>query len=178
MKEFNFEQFKFKLKQSTKKNFLQLKEENKDICAFGLYSDESAMSISISYNTAIHLNELQDEDPDEKTYYKWSPGEWICESDVIGDFEELNEELKPSAEERFSNDDEFLEFRDSLFNTAVEVLSELKSEGVFDGNDDNFVLLFSASEYENIEKEIKWVKQLNFEKSAKQFEDWLIEDSK
>ena len=178
MKEFNFEQFKSKLKKSTEKVFLQLKEKHKDICAFGLYSDESAMSISISYNTKNHLQEIQDEDPDEKVYYRWSPGEWFRESYLTGEFEELSEQLEPHTEERFSTEEEFLEFRRNLFDTAVEVLLELKNERLFKESDESFILLFSVSEYENIEKEIEWVKQLNAEKPAKEFEEWLIEDSK
>lgn len=178
MEKSDFEQFKSKLKQSTEKVFFQLKGKHKNICAFSLYSDESAMSISISYNTKNHLQEMQDEDPDEKIYYRWSPGEWFRESYVTDEFEELNEELEPRTEERFSTEKGFSEFRDKVFNTAVEVLSELKDEGLFNEFDEDFVLLFSVSEYENIEKEIEWVKQLNSEKSAKQFEEWLIEDSK
>lgn len=64
-----------------------------------------------------------------------------------------------------------------MFNTAVEVLLELKHQGLFDKFDEEFILLFSVSDYENIEKEIEWVKQLNAEKPAKQFEEWLIENS-
>lgn len=179
MQEFNFAQFKSKLKKSIEKAFLQLKQKHNDICAFGLYSDESAMSISISYNTKNHLKEMWDKDPDEKVYYRWSPGEWFSESYVTDEFEELNKELYLShlAEEKFSTEEEFLEFRENLFNAAVEVLLELKNEGLFDEFDEEFILLFSVSEYENIEKEIEWVKQLNPEKPAKQFEEWLIEDS-
>lgn len=179
MQEFNFKQFKSKLKKSTKKAFLQLREKHKNICAFGLYSDESAMSISISYNIQSHLKEMWDDDPDEKAYYRWSPGEWFCESYVNDEFEELNRELYPRhlAGERFSTDEEFLKFREDLFNTAVEVLLELKNEELFDEFNEEFILLFSVSEYENMEKEIEWVKQLNSEESAKQFEEWLIEDS-
>jgi len=65
-----------------------------------------------------------------------------------------------------------------LFDTAVKVLLELKNEDLFDEFDEQFILLFSVSEYENIDKEIEWVKQLNTEKPAKEFEEWLIEDSR
>jgi hypothetical protein len=180
MKEFNFEQFRLKLKKETEKVFLQLKENHDDLCAFGLYSDESAMSISISYNTQTHLKKMWVDDPEEKEYYQWSPGEWLEESYVNAEFEKLNRELYPrnSDGESFATDEQFLRFREKLFTIAVEVLLELKNEGLFNEFGGNFILLFSVSEFENVEKEIEWVKQLNAEEMSKRFEEWIIEDSK
>lgn len=178
MRELNFQQFKSKLKKSTRKVFLQLTKEYNDICAFGLYSDESAMSIAVSFNTESYFKEMWESDPDEKESYRWFPGEWFCESyQDSKDFDKLNKQISPnsSLNESFPTTTEFLEFRDNLYNTAVEVLSELKDEGLFSEFTNEFILLFAVSEFENEEKQIEWVEKLNSEKLSNEFEEWLKE---
>lgn len=61
----DYNYFKITLKEKIKliyKNYINQYDKD-DLCGFALYSDNSAMSISITINTYEYLNENLEEDP-------------------------------------------------------------------------------------------------------------------
>jgi len=176
MNKLNFSQFENDLYKITKEVFesFQEKKGTESICGFALYSDESASSISISLNTRDHLDELMLANPDDKQYYKWSPAEWKYEGLESNRMNELSRKLFDVATE--IEESEFVKFRDQVFDCCVRVLMQMKGEKVFSSTDEEFVLMFSVSDYSDIASEIKWVNTLNDEDLSKEFEEWITNE--
>jgi len=178
--EFDYSALKKDLKEKTKLTYLGILERlnKEEIAGFALYSDESAMSISVSCNTFQYLEELTYESEDEnresdRIYYKWTPGEWKYEMINNKEFNTLSEKLRGYAE-KLINDAQFLEHVDKTYNMAVEILEELKRENLFEGTKDNFVLMFGISDFSDIPMEISFVRRLNSDKLSSEFENWIV----
>lgn len=88
--------------------------------------------------------------------------------------EELNILLQENNDKRPSN--QWLKHRNEIYKIAVDVLSELKQEGTFDGLKKDFVLMFAISDFSDPKLEIGFVKKLNAPKIAQEFEQWLKEE--
>lgn len=171
--DFDIEEFKKDLKRLTKDTFEKCKKKInlKEISGFGLYSDNSAMTISISLNTYEHLKEMQEDEPGYDLYFKWSMGEWKYEMINLKEFEDLNELLQVSHDQLGQYN--FLKHRDSIYNCAVGVLEELRREAVFRRVADDFVLMFGVSDFSEPELEIDWVKKLNSKDKSKEFIEYI-----
>ena len=170
---FDYKNFEFELKEKTKIAFNACVEkiEIKDIAGFALYSDESAMTISASCNTYENLNRLQNKYPGSDIYFKWTPGEWKYELVREIEFEDLCTLLR---EAHFNETTGIFSIhRNRINSTAVKVLEELRAEGLFKDMNDGFVLMFGVSDFSDHKLEIGFVKRLNSEVLANEFEQWI-----
>jgi succinyl-CoA synthetase beta subunit len=50
---------------------------------------------------------------------------------------------------------------------------ELKDEGLFNSTANDFVLVFYATDSEERQNELKWIKELNKEALFKEYENWM-----
>ncbi len=164
--------FEKELHKRTEEILLQFRHQYTfdEMCGFALYSDESAMSISVSINTYDFLKEKNLKYPGNDSSFKFSPGEWKFEMFYIAAMEELNSFLQ---EMHFKVDEkEFDTYRRSIYDIAVKVLEQMKKEKMFPINE-QFVLLFSVSDYSDSDLEISYVKRLNSMKITDEFEYWI-----
>ena len=174
MDNFDYELFKEKLKEVSKQIYLKYEKQNgDDICGFALYSDDSAMSISISMNTYTYLNEQIKEDPSYECDFRFSPEEWKYDAIESEDIDRLSKLLE-SAHLRISRS-KLATHKDRIFNIATTVLEELKQENLFKALKDDFVLLFSMSEFSDTALLLSSFKQLNSGEMAVRYEQWLEE---
>lgn len=147
-----------------------LKEFGADeLCGFALYTDESAMSLSVSVNTAAHLNKVSKRQPEHRASYQWSPPEWKVEGYEEKLFAKLNDELYAFHEQLSGDSEKFVKFTGAFFAICVSVLKELKSVMPENINQD-FVLVFDISDYDDTAALIAWAKKLNSPKKGKEFE--------
>ena len=142
-----------------------------------MYSDASALTISVSCNTYKHLKEMQSEEEGHDDYFKWSVGEWKYETINAKEFAGLTNLLQEENSAVEGNQGKFIENRNRLFNTAVEVLEELRKEGLFDKMTREFVLMFGISDFSDVKLEISFAKRLNNEALANEFENWLLSEA-
>ena len=173
---FNYTNFEAELKKLTGETFNKClqKLDAAQFSGFALYSDESAMSISVSCNTQEHLKEALEEEKGHDAYFKWTPGEWKYEMVNSKAFETLNGEL--SQVHLADNGSDFLTHRNKIFRIAVKVLSDLKIERLFRTMSENFVLMFAVSDFSEPEFEIEFVKMLNTPMQVREFEEWIIKE--
>ena len=143
---------------------------NEEFCAFGLYSDEGAMTVCPSSNTKSYLAQKIKVDPEEKLYYKWSTAEWKLEFYGHEWFEEIDKILKAFHTKKHNQKD-FENFQSKLFESCVLALEQLKTEGLFN----DAIVVFSVSDYINTPLEISWIKRLNNNNEAEEFEKWAKE---
>ena len=170
---FDYEGFKESLKNVTRSTYetALTKMPPEDLCGFALYSDESAMSISVTINSAPHLAANRERKPRYADYYRWSPGEWKYETVNIAAFKDLNDLLQAALKE--VDQGSWRKHRNRIYDSAVRALEELKKEGLFKDVSDDFVLMFAVSELSEQELEIEWVERLNRKSLAEEFAAWL-----
>ena len=174
MYQFDYESFKSRLKEAAKQIFLKHAEQNREeICGFSLYSDESAMIILTSVNTYTYLHKQIKEEPLYEYDYRFSPEEWKYVAEESGEIDDLCKLLSNMHfEVAFA---EYNEHRDIVFNIAVEALVELKQEKLFAGLKNDFVLMFSVSDFDDTELLLSCFERLNSKKLTEQYEEWLDE---
>ena len=172
----DFIELKKNIKDATKQAFLEMYEKHGDegIYAFALYSDEGAMTVCPSTNTLDYLATKKD-DEDFK-YYKFEPAEWKYEMQGANRlFNEISKLCWNEVEKNEDNDDAFETFQNQLYQTSIEVLSELKSENFFRqivGKD--IFLIFTVTEYEFSKKELKSIiNVLNDNEYNKEYLEWM-----
>lgn len=173
MENLNLDQFKKILTDITRNILENLKsiESPKEINGFSLFSDGDGASISASYNTVDYLNQQCEDDSDEdKEYYKWYPAEWKVEGIASNELDALSKTLFEVAQSR--NNDQFLAFKNALYNSIVEVLEELKEVGTFTGFSENFILIFYVTDYFDLQQELDWNKRLNNNEQFEEFKIW------
>lgn len=172
---FDYNTFKIELKKVTKNTFGGCLERvsRDELCGFGLYTDESVLSLSVSCNILSHLKELQDEEEGYDEYFKWTMGEWKYELINQKQFSQINEFLEDKFNEVEDNQGLFVIHRKKIFSISVEVLEELKNEKLFDNINNNFVLMFGISEFEDKDLEKEFVKKLNNDVNFLEFENWI-----
>ncbi|MEN7548603.1 DUF4303 domain-containing protein [Rapidithrix thailandica] len=177
----NFKELEQKIESATQKAFIEIFNTHKDeeIYGFSLYSDGGAMTVCPSTNTIDFLNNLDEEEKEELSYYKYEPAEWKYES--VGAEEEFNNistELRTELEkDDFKNEEKetFITFRNHLFKTCINVLNKLKKEAFFKnivGKD--IFLIFSVSDFEFENKELeKIVIELNDNDYKDEYLKWM-----
>lgn len=142
------------------------------LCGFALYTDESAMSLGASINTETHFNAVTKRRPKNRVSNQWSPPEWEKEGFAEEIFDEINDELYDYSDEIGDDDKKFTEFTESFFETCVEVLEDLK-KNIPEGINENFVLVFDISDYEDTDKLVEWAKRLNSSEKVEEFEEMM-----
>jgi hypothetical protein len=146
----------------------------KDICGFALYSDESAMSVSVAVNTYTHYRDIVKDDPENKLYYKFNPEEWneIIEDDELNKFNEQLQKIALSLKKK-----QFAAYRDAVCKLSLEILDEMKVSEVFSELKSNFVLLFSVSDCDMPKTATEYNKRYNSAEIANEYEQWLKDES-
>lgn len=138
------------------------------LAGLALYSDESAMTLVFSANTKKNLDEAKKNDPDDFTYYRWSPEEWKAEKFKDIEIQKISRLLlKNSAKQ---NEINFVKFRNTLFESSVE---SLKLARIHFKELKHCIFVFNVSDFNQIETEINWIKKLNSKKDSLEFENWL-----
>ncbi|HQU86538.1 MAG TPA: DUF4303 domain-containing protein [Pyrinomonadaceae bacterium] len=162
------------IKEATREAFKKaLAEHGKDqLCGFALYTDESAMSLGATVNTDEHFKAVTKRRPKNKVSYQWSPPEWKEEGFEEEIFEEINDELYDYSEELGDNEKEFDEFTQAFFEECVKALEDLKPEIPADINE-NFVLVFDISDYEDTDRLVAWAKRLNGAEKTESFAELM-----
>lgn len=110
-----FEAIKKLLTEKTDENFY----------AFSLYTDSSAMTVSLSANSEerLHsiLNAEEDKSKETQSYYKWATSEWAYEGFSAENFSDISKALRESPDRA-----NFLQFKEKLVQTLINTLKKLK----------------------------------------------------
>lgn len=160
------------LKNAARDAFLELKvNHGNEVSGFALYSDSGVMSLQALGNSLRNLKHHIEEDGDDAEYYRWSVGEWDITPEQNEFFEIINSALATESPQIIEAG--FDEYRNQFFSACVNALSQLKAEGLFKETSSEFCLVFSASDYENPEEEVRWISLLNEKHKAREFSEWL-----
>ncbi|MCL6332083.1 DUF4303 domain-containing protein [Pectobacterium carotovorum subsp. carotovorum] len=126
-----FEENCFKLTVKLIKKILSEKS-NENFYAFSLYTDSSAMTVSLSANSEEKLKTILDADSDKseenQTYYRWAISEWAYEGYESDLFSEISKELRLSSER-----ESFSDFKNNLINSLTNALRRTNEEILKDG---------------------------------------------
>ena len=143
-----------------------------NLTGFALYTDESAMTLSVTINTATHLHQCWDENPEYKMDYWWSPAEWVQEMFASPGIETVSAELsRYHAIEKTQQ--AFLTLRDEFFETCVTALEKAKPLIPTDIHPD-FIRMLSVSDYFPPEHlGIPWIERLNDTVKAESYAEWV-----
>jgi hypothetical protein len=156
---YNFELLQKKLVDASKAAIKELKRKypRETICAFALYSDEGARTVSPSFDLSKALAKRLKENEDDPEGTQFSPSEWHLESfGAQKAFDKICEALNEFLDE---HPKQFGAFKRQLFETCVCALEQLRKENCFDSE---VLVLFTVSDAELIaSKEVKLMKRLN-----------------
>jgi hypothetical protein len=147
------------------------KHPKENVCGFSIYSDESAMSVSVAINTRKHLEQKIKREPDYAASFRFWTNEWAyqsLESKGLGELNTVLQEAHFAIPER-----QFAKHREEIFGIMVDVLDELKNERLFDGLREDFILLFASTDFLNLEMAIGFARRLNSETIAREYEAWV-----
>ncbi len=93
--------------------------------AFSLYTDSSAMTVSLSANSEERLDSIlnaeEDKGKETQSYYKWAISEWAYEGFYAEFFSNISKSLRESPDREF-----FLLFKKKLIQMLVNVLKKIK----------------------------------------------------
>ena len=114
--------------------------------AYALYSDDSAMTISLLANSREALATAEDENE-----MLWNPGEW--QFDEGGAYFDSAYRLLLQAHRELPFEVAFDVFRDSAFEAAIAALAQLAAEGLFGTGveREDTLLLFEVSDSEELD---------------------------
>ncbi|AOR58281.1 DUF4303 domain-containing protein [Pectobacterium parmentieri] len=126
--------------------------------AFSLYTDSSAMTVSLSANSKEKLKAILDADSDKskenQSYYKWAISEWAYEGYGTDFFSDMSKELRLSPER-----EHFYDFKNSLIYSLTNALKRANEEIVQEGH--TIAVMFvsvtdddSAEDIENMSSKI------------------------
>lgn len=175
MSDFDFAELQADLESASKLALAEISTAYPDevLCAFSLYSDSGAMTACVTVNTVSNLKRHQDENPDDQAYYKFSPAEWHYE--LQGAQDEVSQICRRLYAAVIDNEDEeWLErFRESLFETCVKALENLRNEGVFSHLGSDFLLVFAVSDSDpDPMVELANLSRLNSEANINELKAW------
>lgn len=170
----DFKKLKKEIEDASQQCFsvLRNKYSKDNICAYSLYSDADAISISPAINTKEYLLEMSAGDPDDSIYYKWSPAEWKHEFEGAEFFEDISKALQEEAK-KMNTQGQFLEFKKNVYEACVESLESLIKNNFFSKDSNDCIIIFTLSDTEDSINEIKWVERLNNEQKAHEFSNWV-----
>lgn len=143
--------------------------------AFALYSDAGAMTVCPAMATADYLRRIDEEYPEERLYYRYSPSEWPLEG--VGADEQFGRLCDRLREHVFALEDadedaRFADFKTRLMDTMVES-AELLRQRCFAGLGEDFVVLATISDDDEPVAELNpRVARLNSPAVAAEFAAW------
>jgi hypothetical protein len=170
---FDYKIFEQTLSQATKKLLQKLikKYGAENLRAFCLYSDEDAGSSVFSFDTyENYKNQISENDESEAEYYKWYFGEWLDDDKLSNDLNQISEML--FGAEYGETAEEFVKHKDRIYQIFISVLADLKSEESFKNLNNDFILMFGITDFENKELELSWIKKLNNEEVFNEFKTY------
>lgn len=176
MVDFDFESLKKEIVLASKKAFLEVQSHNTNekLCSFALCSDDGAMTVCPSINTERHLKRALDSN-NGNLYFKFGTAEWQFEAQGADEmFDAICDKVRGTALEVEDRDEDFLWFRQNLFETCVQSLEQLRREGFFEKHcEPDFLLMFSVSDSDlSVEEELKKIARLNNPVVVKEFKQW------
>lgn len=96
------------------------------VCSFALYSDDGAMTVCPSFDTAGKLAVRLAKSNNELAY-KYCPPEWAYEAKGADrEFTAICDDVRNHV---MKKDTDFIPFRDQLFETCLRALDELRATG-------------------------------------------------
>lgn len=136
----NFSIFKSELKNATRSHYEDLSRRNPDQQYYG-YSLYTSDDISSFGPVSNHIDAISCDTSDPMYLaFRYGPHEW-CNFDDLGLFDGVNRALENLHDEASS----FEALKEGILETALQVLVELESEGLFGPRDDErFVVLWVA----------------------------------
>ncbi len=164
------EQFRAELKIAAKNAFEKALKEigPEDICGFAFHTDEEAMTITTMVNTRLHLQEMIKEDPEETNYYRFTPDEWAQDLELAPLFSnylyQLNQSTPEEAYEQYTKD---------TFHLFINILRELKEEGLFSTMKEDFLLLLNITDFWDFEFMSETFRLLNSPALSKEYDIYL-----
>ena len=139
------------------------------------------MTVCPSTNTVDFLENLDEEEKEELTYYKFEPAEWKYEMvGAVEEFDDICTELsaelgKNNYENEYEDEETFVAFRNRLFKLCVKVLKKLKKENFFRniiGKDIFLTFAVSDFEFDNDELE-NIIIELNDNDYKEEYLNWI-----
>ena len=140
---------------SLSKDYVKLiYEKEKEISSFGVFTDADISSFFFRYNTKEGIDKIiavgkkyQEKNPNSKIpvdHYKWWLPEWAIniDEDVFSQDEreielfKIFEDLIESSEDK-----DFSNYKDDVFDLFCQSLKEVKDENIFSKTSNNFFLL-------------------------------------
>lgn len=117
--------------------------------AFCLYTDSSAMTVSMSANSEEKLQSIlaadDDKSEENQSYYKWATSEWAYEGYGADFFSELSKELRLAPERK-----EFFNFKENLIKSLTNAIKRANEE-LGQGKYVMFVTITDDDDAEHIE---------------------------
>ncbi|MCG8707913.1 DUF4303 domain-containing protein [Brenneria sp. 4F2] len=117
--------------------------------AFCLYTDSSAMAVSLAANSEEKLKSVLDADSDKskenQNYYRWATSEWAYEDFGADLFAELSAFLRKSPER-----EHFPVFKNRLIHSLAYALSSVVAE-IFQNRHDAAVMFVSITDDDEAE---------------------------
>ncbi|NRD71843.1 DUF4303 domain-containing protein [Shewanella sp. VB17] len=170
----DFDTLRSEIEEASQKCFSALKHKysEDDFCGYSLYSDSSAMSISPALNSKKHFDLMCADDPEDSTYYRWSPGEWAYESEGAEFFQEISKQLIDESK-KIKNQEQFINFKANVYEACVQSLENLSSIGFLNNREEDSVIVFTVSDSEDPEEEVKWIERLNKKELSDEFTNWI-----
>lgn len=170
----NFDLLSQEIEDACRKCFstLRLKYSSEEICGYAIYSDAGGLSVGPALNSKAHLEKVTADDPEDSIYYKWSPGEWAYESECSELFAKISNILREESK-NLKTQQQFLEFRNSVYEACVTSLEKLIEDGFLSKGDEECVVVFTVFDAEEPKKEIEWIERLNLKNQSDEFLDWI-----
>lgn len=194
MSTFPFDNFQAVFIDEVKKTFIQFVTVNKEkkpyifvisVPDYIAINHPHSNCITFNGNTISELEEsgyfFNSSDPDE-LYYKYNAEEWDEHSLTDNDFPKSNEIILNYIieNESFISDDpcyyteEFINFRDKLFQCLIRSLEQLRIEKFFNSTFNNSILInFYVREYYDEDDMCQIFERLNTKEELDQFKKWM-----
>ena len=194
MSVFPFDKFQTVFIDEVKKNFIQFVNENKEkrpyifvisVPDYIAINHPHSYCITFNGNTIEEFEEngysFNSTNPDE-LYYKYNMEEWDDHSLTNNDFSKSNEIILNYIidNESFISDDQcsytedFICFRDELFECLIRGLEQLRIEKFFNSIlADSILINFYVREYYDEDEMYQIFERLNTEKELDQFKKWI-----
>jgi hypothetical protein len=171
----DFQDLKRQLRQAAQAAFTEVLTQHRaeGICSFALYSDEGALTVRPATNTLAHL---ATQPPEDLPYAKFEPAEWRYENvGAAAQFDAIGRQLRTQVLDETLEDKEFEQFRQQLYATCLDVLTELQQQGFFEQAARREVfLLFSVSDGDTSAAELaQLANRLNHNANRDEYLAWL-----
>ncbi|WP_373963005.1 DUF4303 domain-containing protein [Kosakonia sacchari] len=118
--------------------------------AFSLYTDSSAMTVSLSANSEERLHSILDAEKDKsretQSYYKWATSEWAYEGFSAENFSDISKALRESPDRA-----NFLQFKNRLVQALINALKKIKLSELAPALNDS-VLFVSITDDDDAER--------------------------